>query len=155
MRVLLLFSCLLALSGCTSTTDQISQPPSDIADYSDTMEMRRMAAEQYPQSLDGTFTLKVSETGHQRDAVFLNTESDYRDPRNITISLSPDLAREFFSLHHQLPQHYYKGKTLQVSGELKQVEILFISDGKPSGKYYFQTHVRPRSLDDITVIDAG
>ena len=155
MRALLVLSFFLTLFGC-SATHTTTQAPLNKSGVSDTMEMRRVAAEQYPASVtDGSYTLKIVATGQQREAVFLNTEADYRDPRNITIALSPKLAKAFFSRHHQLPQHYFKGKTIEVTGELKQVEIIFIRNGRPSGKYYYQTHVRPASLDDITVVSAG
>ncbi|WP_218311571.1 hypothetical protein [Alteromonas antoniana] len=155
MRALLVLSFLLTLVGCSAThTTTQTLPKKSVV--SDTMEMRRVAAEQYPASvIDGSYTLKVVATGQQRNAVFLNTQEDYRDPRNITIALSPKLAKAFYSQHQQQPQDYFKGKTIAVSGELKQVEILFLKDGRPSGKYYYQTHVRPGSLDDIRIVSAG
>lgn len=152
MRALLFSLLVFSLSGCTSQSLTAASP--EHTTLSDTMEMRRIAARQYPESSSGTFTLNVVATGSQRDAVFLNTEADYRDPRNITIALPGSLVREFTERHNERPEAYFKGKTLNVSGELKQVEILFLKDGRPSGKYYYQTHVRPGSLDDIRIVSA-
>jgi DNA/RNA endonuclease YhcR with UshA esterase domain len=62
-----------------------------------------------------TVEMEVKSTGG-KDAVYLNTETDYKDAKNFTIFI-PDSAREKFKKAKvEDPKTYYKGKTIRVTG---------------------------------------
>lgn len=47
-----------------------------------------LAADAAPAGVEGTFALTVLGTGSQRDQLFLNSESDYRDQRSLTVAMA-------------------------------------------------------------------
>lgn len=97
-----LFSFMLLLTGCASTTSP--SLVSSEANYSDTMEIIRSAAASAPNGVDGEYVLKVQASGRDRSALYLNTELDYRDQRNITVSIKPKVARELFEKYNRDPR---------------------------------------------------
>ena len=150
----------LFIAGCSSTSStqgsnsSVTQPVQvDAAsDKSDTMTYRGLAAALYPKTLETVGVFKVKATGDIKGRVFLNTEYDYRDPRNITVVIPPKLAAEFEQKHKTSPKTYFLNKQIFVKGELAQVKIWFAFNGKRSSKYYYQTHIRIASLDDIRLL---
>lgn len=150
----------LFVAGCSSTSltqgsnSSLTQPVQvDAAsDKSDTMTYRGLAAALYPKSFDTEGVFNVKATGNIKGQVFLNTEDDYRDPRNITVVIPSELAAEFEQKHKTSPKTYFLNKQIFVKGELAQVKIWFGSNGKRSSKYYYQTHMRIASLDDIRLV---
>ena len=42
-------------------------------------------------------------------------------------------------------------EAIAVGGIARKTRIDFISDGLPTGKYYFQTHLKLRSARDMTI----
>ena len=149
MKVVL-FGLILILAGCTATPSTPTKI-SAVA-HSDTMEIIRRAAEQAPNGVLGEYVLHIKATGSQGSFVYLNTELDYRDQRNITISISPNLIPRLKDKYGASPQAYFIGKTLKVVGKATRVKIDFISEGKRTGKYYYQTHIRPVDISKIEVI---
>ncbi|WP_445425409.1 MULTISPECIES: hypothetical protein [unclassified Alishewanella] len=89
------------------------------------MQIIKAAADSAPAGVYGKYTLLIQSTGSQigDDRIFLNTELDYRDQRNITIALSHDAVKE-------LNDHA----------------------GQPTGKYYYQTHIRVTQVSQIKVL---
>ena len=45
-----------------------------------------------------------------------------------------------------------KGKRILVSGTARTVRIDFLTDNRPTGKYYYQTHVRVDHASQIKVL---
>ncbi len=89
----------------------------------------------------GTFRLKVQSTGRQDGNIYLNSERDYRDQRNLTIAISPQAILALQKQNGSEPDQYFQGKSILVSGSARRTKIIFTIDGKPTEKYYFQTHV--------------
>lgn len=91
----------------------------------------------------GVFALQVRGIGSENDVLYLNSERDYRDPRNLTVSLPLAVQAQ---LREQLggdPVVRLKNQQILVRGVARTVRINFINaDGKPSDKYYYQTQVR-------------
>jgi len=52
------------------------------------------AAKAGSEGVGGVFKMVVVAVGHQRGKVFLNSQSDYRDPRNLTIAMSDATAEK-------------------------------------------------------------
>lgn len=96
-----LISLVLFLVGCSSTN--ITANSNRALAYSDTMEMIRMAAESAPKGVEGEYTLKIEASGRQRGVLYLNTELDYRDQRNITVSIKPEVAVQLSQQYGQDP----------------------------------------------------
>ena len=51
-----------------------------------------MAADAAPKVVEGVFALTVKAGGRQREMLYLNSELDYRDQRNLTIRIYPEAA---------------------------------------------------------------
>lgn len=147
MKYLVLIS-ILFLSGCSST-------PKEAADLGITPVMNLIAQteEQAPSSVKGTFELSIKGAGRQQGVVYLNTEHDYRDRRNISVAIHPNVIKAFTSRYGTSPDEYFIDKTIEVTGKSKRVTIYFISNGKKTDKYYFQTHIRVTSVDQIKVLN--
>ncbi|MBL4942473.1 MAG: hypothetical protein JKY81_12515 [Colwellia sp.] len=146
MKCLILIS-ILVLSACSSTS-KISTS-SDIANI---MNLIALTEEKAPNGIKGTFQLPIKAAGVQRGIVYLNTETDYRDRRNITIALHPKLIDAFTKKYGSSPNSYFLNKTIEVTGEAKRMKIYFLSKGKITKKYYFQTHIKVSSLSQIKVL---
>jgi hypothetical protein len=128
------------LSGCVSTSN------------TNVMSLIEQTAEVAPEGIDGDFVLTVKAAGKRGQVVYLNTELDYRDRRNITIALSPRLTSYIQSQYGVPAQEYYINKVIQVTGTARQVKIGFFSKGELTEKYYFQTHIRISSPTQIDVL---
>lgn len=151
MKVLLLpvVFALTLLSGCANA------PLSGISNTELSSLMPRqailLAADAAPASVSGTFVLSVKATGTQNNYVYLNSEADYRDQRCLTISLTPEVAQQLTTRLGESPITALKGREILVQGSAIRTKINFFSDGKATGKYYYQTHVNVTNADQITV----
>ncbi|WP_133405392.1 hypothetical protein [Parashewanella tropica] len=146
MRFAVLAMCLF-LGACGSTPN--------LAVNSDTksiMNLIALAEQSAPQGVKGTFKLPIKATGMQSERVYLNTQDDYRDRRNISVAITPMLAFELDEKYGSAPDKFFLNKTVEVTGEVKRVKIYFLSKGKMTDKYYFQTQIKISSLDQIKVI---
>src|SRR5437763_17132117 len=69
-----------------------------------------------PLGVRGTFAMLVRGAGHAHGHVFLNSEVDYRDPRNLSIDID---VRATKRLERQLgspPDKFYNGQSIEVPG---------------------------------------
>jgi hypothetical protein len=99
------------------------------------------AADAAPAPVTGLFDVQVRSAGHDADGVYLNTEADYRDQRNLTVAMSLTIAARLTQQYGQAPEEFFRNKHLIVSGQAQRVKVWFLSDGHVTDKYYFQTHV--------------
>lgn len=110
-----------------------------------------MNAAEMPGGVGGVFEMVVRASGRQDGLLYLNSEADYRDPRNLTIVVAP-AEEEALSVRLGGPvQTTILRKVIAVRGIARKTRINFISDGRPTGKYYFQTHLKLRSARDMTI----
>lgn len=109
------------------------------------------AAAVAPMSVHGVFEMKVRGTGRKNGWLFLNSEADYRDPRCLTIAISPILQKELLERFGIAPETHLSGKTIAVLGGAKRVRIDFTNNGRSTDKYYYQTHVRLDVQERLTV----
>jgi hypothetical protein len=110
------------------------------------------AADAAPHLVAGVFDLEVHATGEENGRIFLNSEEDYRDQRNLTIEIPPNVAANLEAKYGFAPADFFKGKHVHVKGLAERVKIWFFCDGKKSDKYYYQTHVSLTETDNIEVI---
>ena len=146
MKYFLLVS-MLVLSACTMTPDITTESAS-----TDVMQLIEQTAVNAPKGVNGTFQFSIKASGIKRNVVYLNTELDYRDRRNITVALHPKTIAEFIKKYGTSPESFFINKNIAVTGEAKQTKIWFFSNGKRTEKYYFQTHIRVKSVKQIKVL---
>ena len=137
-----------ALSGCANTKDS-----KDISKYITPMQAIEKASEAAPKGIKGFFELQVKATGKKHEVVFLNSELDYRDPRNISIVIHPKVIEPFKRKYGEVPDVYLKDKKIIVYGEARRVKISFGCNGERNeNEYYYQTHARVSSLSQIHIV---
>jgi hypothetical protein len=95
--------------------------------------------------------MPVRAAGRAEGKLFLNSELDYRDPRNLSIAIVPIVEAALVQRFGDNPETYLIGKTIAVRGTAKKTRVVFTAGGRPTDKYYFQTHVRLLAADDLTV----
>jgi hypothetical protein len=84
--------------------------------------------------------------------IFLGTQEDYRDQRNLAIAIRPSAFKQLMTRHGAPLAEKLKGRKLLVGGRARPVRIALTEDGKPTGKYYYQTHVVVTHANQIEVI---
>jgi hypothetical protein len=133
-----------ALLGCTSSaTDTQSITPTQAI---------LLAADAAPLGVKGTFMLEVRAVGRKDGNIYLDSESDYRDQRNLTVAIFPDAAQELRQKFGEDADAVFKGRRVRVRGEAMRVKIGFFVDGILTDKYYFQTHVDVHDATQIEVL---
>ena len=152
IRSLAVFGAALvaALSGCTTARPVVvtGSPISPI-------EAIIRAADSAPREVPGLFAFRVAATGRHGDRLYLNSEGDYRDQRNLTVSIEPQVIPLLRQRFGALPDAYLRGKWIEVRGAAQRVRILFTDDGRPTGKYYYQTHVRVTDPAQIVTVQSS
>ncbi|MDP2562767.1 hypothetical protein [Psychrobium sp. 1_MG-2023] len=143
MKYLILLSSLF-LTACSSTPSSFN--------ITETMNIIALAEEHAPQGIKGVFKFKIKASGVVRGKVYLNTELDYRDRRSISVSIAPQLVPEFVQQYGEAPDSFFINKKIEVTGQAKRIKILFISNGRATEKYYYQTHVEINALEQIKLI---
>jgi hypothetical protein len=116
------------------------------------MQIIHDAAEAAPKGVSGKYLLNIKATGEEKGIVYLNTEDDYRDPRNVTVAIHPKIVSDLTQKFGGDLQTVLLGKSLSVEGTAKRIKINFISGNRPPTKYYYQTHIRIKSTDQIDLI---
>lgn len=110
-----------------------------------------MNAAEMPAGVGGVFEMVVRATGRQGQFLYLNSETDYRDPRNLTIAISPSEERALSERLGRPVETAILRKVIAVRGVAKKIRIDFLTNGHPTGKYYFQTHLYLTSARDLTI----
>lgn len=100
----------------------------------------------------GRFAFPVRATGRQDGRLYLNSELDYRDQRNLTIAVEPQAEPALRERLGGDPATLLVGRRIEVAGAAQRVTIWFWANGKRSDKYYFQTHVRVYRAEQLTVL---
>ena len=132
---------ILALAGCDSPLlkDDISPVEAIVA------------AQERP--ITGVFRLRVQATGAHDRWIYLNSELDYRDQRNLSIELTREASEQLTHRLKQDPREFFKGKLIRVQGTAQRVKIRFTFQDVVTDKFYYQTHVRVTDASQITVLD--
>jgi len=100
--------------------------------------------------LSGRFAIFVKAAGAQDGRFYLNSEPDYRDRNCLTVALSAEAAAALAGRADLAAvQEHFVGKWIFVDGVARRVKIVFLADGKPTEKYYYQVHVVVRDPRQI------
>lgn len=143
----LLLSGLAGLAACQSS----KPPPLTVGMTASQAVM--VAADAAPSGVTGTFALIVRRAEMVGPRLFLNSQADYRDQRNLSIAIQPGALAGLKQKLGGDPISILKGKDIRVTGVARRTRIDFTEDGKPTGKYYYQTHVAVTDPAQIAVID--
>ena len=111
------------------------------------------AADAAPAAISATFALRVQRAERVQQRLYLNSERDYRDQRNLTIRVEQGAIRELTARYGEAPERHFLGRDILVRGAAQRTRIDFMGDrGRPTGLYYYQTHVVIRDADQISVV---
>ena len=130
--------CLL-LAACVHERVVVLPPGQAWIDPSSAVQLAAAAPRD---GVTGVFALTVRAVGRDGHGVYLNSEADYHDQRNLTVALAPSVAVQLEERLGGTLEQRLRGRAIQVSGTARRTKIVFLADGKPTGKYYYQTHVR-------------
>lgn len=112
----------------------------------------QLAAAAAPAGYGGVFAVRVQAVGTDNGNIYLNSESDYRDQRNLSVAITPSAAKELTARLGAPPNVALYGKRILVKGLASRVTIYFSTNGKPSDKYYYQTHVQVSDASQIQLV---
>ena len=146
---LLPFVALAAISFCFSSIPVDSAAAQSLITPRHAVEL---AADAAPSGVAGVFDVPVRATGDQDGIIYLNTELDYRDQRNLSIDIPPDVAAALQTKYGESPETYFNGKHLAVTGAAQRVTIWFFSNGVQTDKYYYQTHVKVTDPSQLQIV---
>ncbi len=110
------------------------------------------AADAAPRGYPGRFGFTVMRAEQVGPRFFLNSQPDYRDQRNLAIAIEYPAAQQLRRAYGADVQAAYLGKSIQVDGIAQRQRIDFTIGGRPSGKYYYQTHVVVMRPDQIALM---
>jgi hypothetical protein len=112
------------------------------------------AASAYPRPVVGVFEFQVRRAELVGPNLFLNSESDYRDQRNLSIRIEPAALSE---LHKRFGDNLslLLGRKVRVVGPAVRVRIDFTENGRATGKYYYQTQVPVRDARQVELADGS
>lgn len=130
--------------GCASVADEgVLTPPEAVF----------RAAGAAPAGVHAIFVMPVRAAGRDGGRIYLNSERDYRDQRNLSISIGPRAAAALAARHGAAPDAFFPGRRIRVTGAARRVRIDFRDSARrPTGLYYFQTHVDVESADQIALV---
>ena len=144
-RTTALVAALLGLAACAT--------PQPSRDAIPAMVAIERAAAFAPGGYPGLFALTVRAWGRQDGRLYLNSETDYRDPRNISLEIAP-VAQGQLEMRLGAPvETALQGRRIEVAGEARRVRINFLADGRPTGKYYYQTQIFIARGDQLRSVD--
>ncbi len=138
--------CLL-LAACVHEQVVVLPPPGTA--WIDPSSAVQLAAAAPRDGVTGVFAMTVRAVGRDERGVYLNSERDYRDQRNLTVVLTPDAAAELEGRLGGPLEQRLRGHAIQVSGTARRTKIVFFADGQATDKYYYQTHVRVMKAGQI------
>ena len=99
------------------------------------------AADAAPGGVLAVYDMPVRRADFDRGTLYLNSETDYRDQRSLTISVPPRALPRMRKAFGEDLENRLKGQRILVLGKARRVRIDFTTNGRPTGKYYYQTHV--------------
>jgi len=146
MKYFLIITALL-LTACTSkiTLNQT-------ASINEIMQIIALAEEKAPEGIEGSFTMDIQSTGRHGD-IFLNTQLDYRDRRNLTVTIDEETGKKLAAIYGSPPEVYFLNKKVNVDGSAYRAKIWLYINEKQTEEYYYQTRIYVTSPNQIEIIE--
>jgi len=110
------------------------------------------AADAAPRGYPGTFGFTVMRADMVGPRLFLNSYPDYRDQRNLSVAIDFRILPALRDRYGKDLKAAFLNHEIRVVGIARRTRIDFTTDGRPSGKYYFQTHVAVTDPDQISIV---
>ena len=150
-----LLSLIIVLAGAFSQHVYAKEfEPNRTYEDTNVMEIIRQAAEAGGEGVKGEYTIKIKAAGKSQRALYLNTEADYRDPRNVSVSIHPRAFKAFRKKYGDEAQDFFVGKKIKVEGEARRIAVQLTQGTETSRPlYYYQTHIHVFKSSQITIID--
>lgn len=133
------------------------EPEQSVADskkYLTPSDAIRLAAEidnSMPSVSRGTYSFVVKATGVLNKKLYLNSEVEYKDQRNLSVNIATKPFWLLSQKYNAKPKDFFIGKTILVEGEAKRVKIYVGRPPKRSNNFYYQTHIKVTSVDQISI----
>ncbi|RMB55846.1 hypothetical protein C8J44_1110 [Sphingomonas sp. PP-CE-3A-406] len=138
--VIALLSFIVATATAESATIPMS-PPQAIA-----------LAEAHPnRATTGVFAMKVAAAERRPNALYLNSDADYRSPNDITFNITPIVADMLEKRLGSKPENALIGKNITVKGELKLLPVANMLAGQPRSLNRYQHTVFVRDASQIVI----
>jgi hypothetical protein len=148
MRVVFLAG-LLALSACQSAS--VRYPTADGQVIAPALAVMA-AADAAPQGYAGTFGFTVLRADMVGPRLFLNSYPDYRDQRNLSIAIDSRVLPALRDRYGKDLRAAFLNHEIRVVGVARKTRIAFTVKGRPTDKYYFQTHVAVTDPNQILIV---
>lgn len=145
MRLLMAIIVAMLLCACSTV-------PANRKGWIQPLDAIRAANDDPLYGVRGEFAFTVRALASDKQRSFLNSERDYRDQRDLTIEM-PTTMLPALQQRLGVPFKDLENRRLVVLGVAKRVRVNFDINGRPSGKYYYQTHVRVDSPTQIRLAD--
>ena len=100
-----------------------------------------LAAEAAPKGALVRSQFMVQATGAEGDLIYLNSERDYRDQRNLTVVITPTAAKTLSEAYGPDLRITLQGRSVTATGVAKRVTVWFTVLGRRTDKYYYQTQL--------------
>ena len=139
---------LLALAGCAPSHENAKA-----VDTYPPMKVVELAASAAPATVSVSVELTVRGAGHSNGILYLNSETDYRDQRCVTIAVMPSALPRLRERFGQDLEQVLKGRKITVKGEAQRVTVWFFSNGIRTDKYYFQTQLAVWNAEQVSAAD--
>lgn len=152
--ILLLFTTLIALGACAMAPNK----PAPRAEWLSPEQAIQKAKANPLYGAHGTFVMTVRRVGADKGMVYLDSRSNYRDAHNVTIVMPESVAQQLASRFDEPRKRLLIGQKIRVVGRAKRVHIDLMRNGRPIGKYYYQTHIDvddPRQIRWVTSDNDG
>lgn len=82
---------------------------------------------------------------------YINSAVDYRDQRNISIALSPQVQEQLEQIFGDVAlAEALTGRAIVARGRPQRVRIDFLGNGQPTGLYYYQTHIHIGDVSQLS-----
>ena len=151
IRAVVAGAALFGLAACAPSANGIGRASPPLVRLTPEQAVMN-AAEVAPQGVSGLFEMTVRGSGiADAGRLYLNSQPDYRDPRNMSVVLTPAMQAQLRERFGADPAEFLDGKRIAVRGTARRVRIAFIANGRPTEKYYYQTHLMLEQPSDLSV----
>jgi hypothetical protein len=150
VRLAALLVAATQLGGCAASIQQ-SVPGTELSAIDAIMSANQAAVEGKSLPI-ATYAVTIRASGTQDGIVYLNSQLDYRDQRNISIDLLPKVQTEMVERFGRQYRKQLEGQAVLVRGQPQRVKIYFITYGEVTDKYYYQTHITLSSADELQLV---
>lgn len=100
------------------------------------------AAAAAPYGAPGRYTLVVRSVGRVKGLIYLNSQRDYRDQRNVSVVLYPQAQHQLRARLGGSIAQGLEGHRIAVIGTARRAKTLYLdAHHHATGRYYYQTHI--------------